>query len=42
MISTVLNTKNSKVKNKIPDYSKYITTHKFNKLRTEKFATRLK
>ena len=42
MTKTVLNTKISKVENKIPDNSKYITTEEFNKLVEENFAARLK
>ena len=34
MTTTVLNTKISEVKNKVPDYAKYITTPEFNKLTT--------
>ena len=41
MTTTVLNTKISKVKNNIPDHSKYITTQEFNKI-TSSFAARLK
>ena len=37
-----MNTKVSKVENKIPHSSKYITTQKFNRLRVENFAARLK
>ena len=40
--TTVLNTKISKIENKIPDNSKYFTTQEFNKLTAEKFAARLK
>ena len=40
--TTVLRTKISKVENKIPDSSKYITTQEFNKLTAEKIAARLK
>ena len=39
---TFLNTKISEIENKIPDNSKYITTHKFNKLKVENFTARLK
>ena len=38
MTTTVLNTKNSEVENKIPDNSKYITTQKFSKSTAENFA----
>ena len=41
MTTTVLNTKISKVKNKIPDRAKYITTQEFSKLNAENFAARL-
>ena len=41
MTTTVLNTKISEVKNKIPDHAKYITTQEFNKLAAEHFAARL-
>ena len=37
-----MNTKISKVENKIPNDSKYITTQEFNKLTTENFAARLR
>ena len=40
--ATVLNTKISEVENKIPDYAKYITTQKINKLTVENVAARLK
>ena len=39
---TFLNTKISETENKTPDNSKYITTHKFNKLKAENFTARLK
>ena len=39
---TVLNTKISEVKNKIPDHVTYITTPEFNKLTAENFAARMK
>ena len=42
MITTVSNTKNFEVENKIPDNSKYITTLDFNNLTTGIFAARLK
>ena len=42
MTTTVLNTKISKVENKIPDNSKYITTQEFTNLIAENFAARLK
>ena len=42
MTTTVLNTELSKVENKTPDNSKYITTQLFNKLTSEHSATRLK
>ena len=42
MNTTVLNTKISEVKNKIPDKSKYITNQEFNKLTAEHFAATLK
>ena len=42
MTTTVLNTKISKVENKIPDNSKSITNQEFNKLTAENFAARLK
>ena len=38
MNTTVLNTKISRVKNKISDNSKYITTQEFNKLTAKSFA----
>ena len=41
MTKTDLNTKISKVVNKIPDNSKYITTQEFNKLTAEGFEARL-
>ena len=37
-----LNTKNNDVEKKIPNYDEYITTHEFNKLTAECFATRLR
>ena len=40
MTTSVLNTKISEVENKIPDSSKHITTHEFNKLMGENFAAR--
>ena len=40
--TTVLNTKASKVENKVPNNDKYITTLKFNKLTEENFTARLK
>ena len=40
--TTILNTKISKVENKIPGHSKYISTQQLNKLTAENFATRLK
>ena len=40
MTTAVLNTKISEVENKIPDHTKYITTHEFNKLIAENFAVR--
>ena len=42
MTKTVLNTKISEVKNKIPDHVTYITTLEFNKLTAENFAARMK
>ena len=42
MTTTISNTKNSEVENKVSDNSKYITTQKFNKLTAEDFAVRLK
>ena len=42
MTVTVLNTKISKVGNKICDTSKYIITQEFNKLTAENFAAKLK
>ena len=42
MLTNVLNTKNNKVENKIPNHDKYITTPEFNKLTVEGFAARLK
>ena len=42
MTTTFLNTKISKVENKIPNHDKYITTPEFNKLIAESFAARLK
>ena len=42
MTISVLNTKISEVENKIPDNSKYITTHEFDKLTAQNFAARLK
>ena len=42
VITTVLNTKINEVENKIPDYTKHITTLEFNKPRAERFAARLK
>ena len=42
MITTVLITKISEVENKIPDNSKYITSHEFNTLAAENFAAGLK
>ena len=41
MTLSVLNTKISKVENKIPENSKYINTQEFNKLMAEIFAARL-
>ena len=38
----VLIAKISEFENKIPDSSKYISTHEFNKLTAENFATTLK
>ena len=40
--ATNLNTKISKVDEKVPYNSQYITTEEFNKLTAEKFAARLK
>ena len=37
-----MKTEISEVENKIPDNSKYITTHEFNNLTAENFAARLK
>ena len=37
---TVLNTKISEVKNKIPNHDKYLTTPEFNKLTAETFTAR--
>ena len=42
MTTTVLNTKISEVKNKIPENSKYITTQEFNKWTAENVEARLK
>ena len=42
MTKTVLNTKISEVKNKIPDHVTYITTLEFNKLTAENFAAGMK
>ena len=42
MTTTVLNTKISKVENKISDNSKNITTQEFNELTEENFAAKLK
>ena len=42
MIKTILNTKISKVDNKIPDNSKYITAQEFNELTAENFGAILK
>ena len=39
--TTVLNTKISEVKDRIPDHSKYITTQELNKLTAENVAARL-
>ena len=41
MSTIVLNTKKSKVENKIPIHDKYITTFQFNKLTAEYFTARL-
>ena len=38
MTTNVLATKISEVENKIPDHTKYITIHVFNKLTAEKLA----
>ena len=40
--TTVLNTKNGEIENKIPDHAKYIATQEFKKLTVENFAARLK
>ena len=42
MTTTVLNTKISKVENKIPDHAKFITNQEFNKLIADNFKERLK
>ena len=42
MTTTILNTKISKVDEKVPYNSQYITTQEFNMLTAEKFAARLK
>ena len=42
LTTRVLHTKISKIENKILDNPKYITSHEFNKLTTENFASRLK
>ena len=42
MITTVLNTKISENKNKIPNHDKYITTLEFGKLIAKSFAARLR
>ena len=42
MTTAVLNTKISKVEDKILDNSKYVTTQEFNNLTGENFAARLK
>ena len=42
MTTTILNTKISKVDEKVPYNSQYITTQEFNMLAAEKFAARLK
>ena len=39
--TTVLNTKISEVKDRVPDHSKYITTQELNKLTAENVAARL-
>ena len=41
MTTTVLNTKNSEVENKIHDHANYITIREFNKITAENFAARL-
>ena len=42
MTATVLNTKIDEVENKIPNDSKYVTIHKFNKFIGKTFDTKLK
>ena len=42
MTTTVLNTKIDEVENKIPNDSKYVTIHKFNKFIGKTFDTKLK
>ena len=42
MTTTILNTKISKVDEKVPYNSQYITTQEFNMLTTENLAARLK
>ena len=42
VITTVPNRKINEVKNKIPDYAKYITTHELNKLTAENIASNLR
>ena len=42
MNTTILNTKISKVENKILDHAKYITTQEFNKLIAENVTAKLK
>ena len=39
--TNILNTKNSKFENKIPNHAEYITTQEFINLTTENFAVRL-
>ena len=42
VITTVPNRKINEVKNKIPHYAKYITTHELNKLTAENIASNLR
>ena len=42
MNATAFNTKISEVANKIPDHTKYIPIHEYNKLTTDNFKERLK